>query len=135
MDKSIKRNILITLVMITISVVLCTLGFNTASKPIDSIAVIWPGAILQSVGTILFGGWGVVATVISGIIANWINVGTFHVSFGYSLPNFLQDSTRWPPALNKPQSRNNSELRAESVLGKGTTFYIQLPCQTQSPAT
>ena len=55
----IKRNIIITLVMIAISVILCTLGFNTASKPIDSIAVVWPGAILHAVGTILFGGWGV----------------------------------------------------------------------------
>lgn len=86
----IRRNILITLVMVTISVILCTLGFNTASQPIDSIAVVWPGAILHAVGTILFGGWGVIATVMAGMIANIINVGTSYAIFAYTLPNFLQ---------------------------------------------
>src|SRR3989338_785515 len=85
-----KRNVLITVVMTTISIILCTLGFNTAAQPIDSIAVIWPGAILHSVGTILFGGWGIVATLLEGTIANIINVGTFHISLSYAIPNFLQ---------------------------------------------
>lgn len=87
---SIKRNVIITLVMITISVILCTLGFNTASKPIDSIAVIWPGALLHSVSTILFGGWGVLATVLAAIIADIINVGTLHAVLGYMVPDFIQ---------------------------------------------
>lgn len=86
----IRRNILITLVMIAISVILCTLGFNTASQPIDSIAVIWPGAILHAVGTILFGGWGVVATIVAGMIVDVINVGSLHAIFGYAIPDFLQ---------------------------------------------
>lgn len=86
----IRRNILITLVMIVISVILCTLGFNTDSRPIDSIAVIWPGAILHAVGPILFGAWGIVATVVAGIAANLINVGNGYTALAYSLPNFLQ---------------------------------------------
>ncbi|MBI5299546.1 MAG: hypothetical protein HY877_04545 [Deltaproteobacteria bacterium] len=89
-ESPIKRNILITLVMITISVILCTLGFSTANQPIDSIAVVWPRAILQAVGTILFGGWGIVATIFAGMITNAINVGTAHAILGYSIPNFLQ---------------------------------------------
>lgn len=89
-ESPIKRNILITAVMTAISVILCTLGFNTAARPIDSIAVAWPGAILQAVGTILFGGWGVVATLLAGMIANLINVGTPYAVFAYSIPNFLQ---------------------------------------------
>lgn len=76
--------------MTTISVILCTLGFNTATQPIDSIAVVWPGAILHAVGTILFGGWGVIATVAAGVIANMINVGNFYATIAYTLPNFLQ---------------------------------------------
>lgn len=87
---NIKRNFIITGIMIVISVILCTLGFNTASQPIDSIAVIWPGAILHSVGTILFGGWGVVATVLAAIIADIINVGTIHATIGYIIPDLLQ---------------------------------------------
>lgn len=75
---------------ISIGVALCTLGFNPASEPIDSIAVIWPGTLLHSVGAILFGGWGVVATVLSAIIVDMIKVGTVHVVVGYTIPDFLQ---------------------------------------------
>lgn len=89
-ETPIRRNIIITLVMTTISVILCTLGFNTAAQPIDSIAVIWPGAILHAVGPILFGAWGIVATIFAGMVANLINVGTWHTALAYSLPNFLQ---------------------------------------------
>ena len=85
-----RRNILITLIITTISVVLCTLGFKTALQPIDSIAIIWPGAILHAITPILFGGWGVVATVLSGIIVDIINVGKFHAVVGYIIPDFLQ---------------------------------------------
>jgi|SRR3989338_5874289 len=87
---TIKRNLIIIFVAIIISVILCTLGFNTANQPIDSIAVVWPGAILQAAGTILFGGWGVVATVLAGMTANAINTGTAHAILGYSAPNFIQ---------------------------------------------
>lgn len=86
----IKRNILITIVMTAISVILCTLGFNTAAQPIDSIAVVWPGAILHGVGTILFGGWGIIATVLSSVIVDMINVGTLHATLGYIVPDFFQ---------------------------------------------
>lgn len=89
-ESHIKRNILITIVMITISVILCTLGFKTALQPIDSIAIIWPGAILHAVAPILFGGWGVLATVLAGVIVDIINVGTFHAVAGYAIPDFLQ---------------------------------------------
>lgn len=86
----IRRNILITAVMITISVSLCTLGFTPSAQPLDSIAVIWPGTLLHSVSTILFGGWGVLATVLAAVIADIINVGTLHATLGYIVPDFLQ---------------------------------------------
>lgn len=76
--------------MTTISVILCTLGFTPASQPIDSIAVIWPGSLLHSVGTILFGGWGIIATILAAIIADVVNVGTLHATLGYIVPDFLQ---------------------------------------------
>lgn len=86
----IKRNFFITLIATGISVVLCTLGFNTANQPIDSIAVVWPGTLLHSVGSILFGGWGIVATVVAAVIVDIINVGTLHATLGYIIPDFLQ---------------------------------------------
>jgi len=89
-ESPIKRNILITIVMITISVILCTLGFKTALQPIDSVAIIWPGAILHAIAPILFGAWGIIATVLAGIIVDFINVGTFHAVAGYAFPDFLQ---------------------------------------------
>lgn len=85
-----KRNVAITIVAITVSVILCTLGFKTAQTPIESIAVIWPGAILHSVGSILFGGWGLVATILAGVIVDIVNVGKLPIIFGFMVPDFLQ---------------------------------------------
>lgn len=84
------RNFQISLLAAGITIILCTLGFNPATQPIDSIAIIWPGAILHGVGGVLFGGWGVFATVLSGIVVDYINVGTPVATYGYILPNFLQ---------------------------------------------
>ncbi|GEM_PF-3949006 len=85
-----RRNLSITLIATTISVVLCTLGFNPETQPLDSIAVIWPGAILQAFAGALFGGWGVVATVLAGLVADILLAGTVHASIGYILPDLLQ---------------------------------------------
>ena len=85
-----KRNLAITITATTISIVLCTLGFVTADAPVNSIAVIWPGALLHSVAAILFGGWGVVASVLAGVIVDIINVGKLHIIIGFAIPDFLQ---------------------------------------------
>lgn len=89
-ERPMGRNFTITVFTTIIWVILCTLGFNPANEPIDSIAVIWPGAILHGVGAILLGGWGVVATVLSAVIVDIIKVGTVHATVGYMIPDFLQ---------------------------------------------
>ena len=58
--------------------------------PVNSIATIWPGTITQAVASILFGGWGVVITVLSGIVVDIINVGKIHVIFGFIPSDFVQ---------------------------------------------
>lgn len=90
MSTSLQKNLTITCIAILIGVVLCTLGFNPTSEPIDSIAVIWPGTLLQTFCAILFGGWGVIATVLSAIIVDIIKVGSVKIVIGYSIPDFLQ---------------------------------------------
>ncbi|PIR20272.1 MAG: hypothetical protein COV45_06890 [Deltaproteobacteria bacterium CG11_big_fil_rev_8_21_14_0_20_47_16] len=84
------QNIVVTAIVTTIWVILCTLGFNPANEPIDSIAVIWPGAILHGVGAILLGGWGIVATVLSAVIVDVIKVGSLHIILGFSIPDLIQ---------------------------------------------
>lgn len=90
MNPSLQKNVVITCIAILIGIALCTLGFNPATEPIDSIAVIWPGTLLHTVGAILFGGWGIIATVLSAAIVDMIKVGTVHVVLGYTIPDFLQ---------------------------------------------
>lgn len=90
MDAFFSRNVFITFVATSISVVLCTLGFAPSSVPVHSIATMWPGTITQAVVGILFGGWGVVITVLSGIIVDIINVGKMHVILGFIPSDFVQ---------------------------------------------
>jgi ribose/xylose/arabinose/galactoside ABC-type transport system permease subunit len=86
----IKRNIIITILATTITVILCTIGIDTASKPLDSMGVIWPGAVLHSAGGALFGAWGIIATILSGTITNYVNVGSPAIILGFIFPNFIQ---------------------------------------------
>lgn len=85
-----KQNIFIAAIAIVIWVILGTLGYNPDTAPIDSVAVIWPGAILHGVGAILLGGWGIIATILSTMIVDAIKVGTPNAIFGFMLPSFLQ---------------------------------------------
>ncbi|PIR26721.1 MAG: hypothetical protein COX62_03245 [Deltaproteobacteria bacterium CG_4_10_14_0_2_um_filter_43_8] len=89
-EKSFKQNFLITLTTIGISVILCTLGFEPNSVPPDGIATIWPGAITQVIAGILFGAWGVIATVSAGVIVDIINVNDLYIVFGFIIPAFIQ---------------------------------------------
>lgn len=88
--KKLKQNIFITLITIGISVILCTLGFEPNSVPPDGIATIWPGAITQVIAGTLFGAWGVIATVLAGVIVDVINVKDAYITFGFMLPDFVQ---------------------------------------------
>lgn len=88
--KKIKQNIFITFITIGISVVLCTLGFEPNSVPPDGIATIWPGAITQVIAGILFGAWGVIATVSAGVMVDIINVNDLYIVFGFIIPDFIQ---------------------------------------------
>lgn|SRR3989338_8997889 len=87
---AIAKNILICLIATFISVVLCTLGFRISSIPIANIATIWPAAITQSVVSALFGGWGVLATVLGGIVEGTLNGKHTWVVIGFIFPNFVQ---------------------------------------------
>ncbi len=82
--------IFVTIIAIIVWVALCTLGYNPENVPINSVAVIWPGAILHGSGAILLGGWGIVATIVSTMIVDAIKVGSPYAIFGYMLPSFLQ---------------------------------------------
>ena len=94
-----KTIFIVCIVSIIISVILCTLGFSPTSVPIDSVATMWPGAITQAITAILFGGWGIVITVLSGVFVDIINVGDPHITFGFMLPDFIQ---AFIPALYYP---------------------------------
>lgn len=90
MRSNLRQNLIITCIVTLIGVVLCTLGFNPANEPIDSLAVIWPGTLLHTVGAILFGGWGVLATVLSAIIVNALKTGEPYAVYGYIIPGLIQ---------------------------------------------
>lgn len=85
-----SRNIGLMSIAIIIGVILCTLGFNPANEPIDTVAVIWPGTLLHGVGAVLLGGWGIVATVLSAMVVNLLKTGTIHVVVGYTIANIVQ---------------------------------------------
>lgn len=85
-----RQNVIITFIVTFIWVILGTLGYSADSAPVNSIAVIWPGAILHGIGGILFGGWGIVATVVSTMIVDAIKVGEPYAIYGFILPSILQ---------------------------------------------
>lgn len=82
------RSAFITFFIVLLSVILCTLGYH--SLMMKNIADIWPGAIFQSVAGAAFGGWGVLATVIAGIITGTINTPNINLILAFIPANFVQ---------------------------------------------
>jgi tellurite methyltransferase len=84
------KSIVLALGIVALSVLLCTLGYSSLNSVSGSIANVWPGAIFQVVSAAALGGWGVVATIISAIITNAINVKTMYAILAFIPANFVQ---------------------------------------------
>lgn len=79
----------ITLGLILAGTLLGTLG--SFSTPIGSgVSQFWPGAMVQAVGGVWFGGWGVLAGTIFPIFTNLLTGGTLVNVFGFIPANFVQ---------------------------------------------
>lgn len=74
--------------MIVLSILLCTLGYHSLNM--KGIADIWPGAIFQALAGAVFGGWGILATILASTITNLINVKTFYSVICFIPANFIQ---------------------------------------------
>ena len=64
------RLAMIALVMTCLNSVLCMLGYTKIGG--YSIATLWPGTIFQAITSIAFGGWGILISIVSGIVADAI---------------------------------------------------------------
>lgn len=89
-ERSLHHRLIVVLFCVIIFSILCTLGFNSVAMPVETIAIIWPGAILHSVGAILFGFWGIIATITVGLIVNGIITHNLYITLAFILPNFIQ---------------------------------------------
>ena len=89
-QRALWRNLCLTFSTVALSTLLCTLGYNSLNAVEGSIANVWPGAIFQVVSAIAFGAWGIVATLVAGIITNLINVKSFYFVFAFTPANFVQ---------------------------------------------
>ena len=84
------RNAVLALCAVAISVLLCTLGYSSLNTVTGSIANVWPGAIFQVVSAAALGGWGILATIVSGLITNAINVKSLYAVLVFIPENFIQ---------------------------------------------
>ncbi len=83
------QHIIVFLLLTLVGTVIGSLGlvvFNVG----PNIGVFWPAAALQVIGGIWFGGWGVLAGTLTGVISGTITRGAHPVMWGYIPANMLQ---------------------------------------------
>lgn len=88
--RSYWRSAVLSLGVVALSVILCTLGYSSLNTVSGSIANVWPGAIFQVVSAASLGGWGLLSTLVAGIITNAINVKTLYAILAFIPANFIQ---------------------------------------------
>lgn len=109
------RFLVITLGLILAGTLLGTLG--TFSLPIGSgISQFWPGIMVQAVGGIWFGGWGVLAGTIFPIFSNLLTGGGAVHVIGFTPANVVQGLI---PAV----AFRHFHMSPHIPGGKGLAFY------------
>jgi signal transduction histidine kinase/CheY-like chemotaxis protein len=89
MKKQTKRNSMIFLVILFIGTLLGVVG--TVSYPIQSnLSCLWPAAVVQALGGVFFGIWGVVAGIVFPIFSNMLTDGHQTQIIGWIPANFVQ---------------------------------------------
>lgn len=83
------NNVIMMALFIGIGVVVGT--FGSMAVPLGFVSAFWPGQAIQSVGSIWFGMWGGIASVVFPMLSNAISgSATLAVSLAYIPGNFIQ---------------------------------------------
>jgi hypothetical protein len=86
-NKKLYRTAMIAIVITCLNVVLCMLGYTKIGG--YSIATLWPGTIFQVITSIAFGAWGIVISIVSGVVADGIKYSATPNIF-FVLADFFQ---------------------------------------------
>lgn len=83
---------LYVLILITLLILGFIVGaFGTISFPLEyGVNYFWTGIVIQQVGSVWFGAWGVIAGMIFPIFSNAVTATPFIVSLAYIPANFIQ---------------------------------------------
>jgi tellurite methyltransferase len=75
-------------IFIALATVTCTLGYEANHG--GQIAKVWPAAVFQAFVSVFLGGYGVLATILSGVLTNLISFKSVYPVFALIPANFAQ---------------------------------------------